>query len=878
MWEKKMRKRSYGGTTNPEVTRRETENRALSRRAAAEGVVLLKNEGLLPLKKNAKVAVYGRGVAKIIKGGTGSGDVNEREVVSLLDGLLAADFTVVNENAARTYMEEHEAARQQWRRNVFAKMDEISGSSDMSFFEMLAGIKPREVEEIPILEKELSQADAAVYIVSRVAGEGRDRKAQEGDYLLTQQELQQIEDIEKYQKNIILLINTGGQIDVTGLVEKDSVRAVIYLSQPGMEAGNVAADILSGRVTPSGRLTTTWVRDYQDFPNAKTFSHCNGNVDQEFYREGIYVGYRYFDSFGVKPLYPFGYGLTYTSFEQQVSGVRIEGNDVMVSVRVTNTGNVYSGKETVQIYAACPQCGMEKELKRLAGFGKTKTLTPGETETVEVRIWAKELASYDEKQSAWMLCAGNYYLLLGEDCARVHVAGVLKVETDRILERLKPICLPKEELEEIHPDSAALREQILLWEQEARAAGLEAVSYAPAETEIVCHTCAGKSDASVENAESEGSGRDTVARARSLAEEMKREARSIAERMTDEELTAMLMGEITKGQDNIRENELVETGMYIPGAAGETSCRFEETYGVPAISMADGPAGLRLMRKYDVDNSTGKIYGYGLLSSLEGGILARDTEHEDSTAYYMYATAIPIGTLLAQTWNPSLLREIGEMIAGEMQEFGISWWLAPGMNIHRNPLCGRNFEYYSEDPLIAGVMAAAITGGVQALPGVGTTIKHFACNNQEDNRMYSDSIVSQRALREIYLRGFEIAVKTSQPMCIMTSYNKINGVPTANSEELIMDVARGEWGFGGIVMTDWTTTTSGCAIPHRCAIAGNDLIMPGNQIDIDDITKALASGELPREKAVDCATRLITMIFATLGMENARPYGERWGM
>ena len=293
--------------------------------------------------------------------------------------------------------------------------------------------------------------------------------------------------------------------------------------------------------------------------------------------------------------------------------------------------------------------------------------------------------------------------------------------------------------------------------------------------------------------------------------------------------------------------------------------------------MADGPAGLRVLRSYDVDRMTGKIYGVGLIGSLEGGLFRKDYKNEDVDKYYMYATAIPIGTHLAQTFDLELVRNLGKLVADEMTEFGIAWWLAPGLNIHRNPLCGRNFEYYSEDPLLSGEMAAAITLGVQSVPGVGTTIKHFACNNQEDNRMSSNSIVSERALREIYLRGFEIAIKTAQPMCIMTSYNLINSIHTANSYDLCTIVARNEWGFEGIIMTDWTTTTAGGSKSSACAIAGNDLIMPANQIDIDNIMAALKDGSLPRGIARDCAARLIKVIFQTIGMEDIEAYNKQFG-
>ena len=283
------------------------------------------------------------------------------------------------------------------------------------------------------------------------------------------------------------------------------------------------------------------------------------------------------------------------------------------------------------------------------------------------------------------------------------------------------------------------------------------------------------------------------------------------------------------------------------------------------------------MKKYEADRTTGQVYTEEILSALEGGFFASKEPHENTDTYYQYATAIPVGTLLAQTWDVSLVAEAGRAVAEEMLEFGVSWWLAPGMNIHRNPLCGRNFEYYSEDPVVSGRIAAAITLGVQSMPGVGTTIKHFACNNQEDNRMGSDSIVSERALREIYLRGFEIAVKTSQPMAIMTSYNLINGVHTANSHDLCIEAARKEWDFKGILMTDWTTTSKrGGSSAWKCIAAGNDLIMPGTYDDRDSILNALHGGALSRNDLEDCVKRLLTVIFQTSVYEDAVSYGEQF--
>lgn len=839
-----MRKRTYSGVTTLEVSEREKKNRDLSRKAATEGVVLLKNNGLLPLSLSAKIAVFGNGIARIIKGGTGSGDVNERAVVSMVDGLSAAGYEIVNKASAEKYAADYARSRNIWRDRVLEELEKLQGGSDMAFFDILANTKGEDVEEIPIVEEELQNVDAVLYIISRVAGEGSDRHTTEGDYYLTSLEKEQLKEIAKYNQKIVVIVNTGAQIDITALQEEEVIKSIVYVSQPGMEAGHVIADIVSGKVNPSGKLATTWSLKYEDFPNGATFSHMNGDTINEKYEEGIYVGYRYFDSFGVKTLYPFGYGLSYTVFEMKPDRVEVSGNTVRVKVTVRNSGEQYAGKQVVQVYAACPQTERAKELKKLIGFQKTSLLAPGENETVEIVADAKNLASYDPEKSAWVVEAGDYGIFVSEHAESNVLAGVLKVEQDCIIENVSRIVKNDLELKEIEAPRAIAEAFTKEWTAEAKEANMIPVVFAPVEEKTV----------------------------RRPDNEHMEAAMEIAKKMTDEELAAMLMGEISKGQDNMKVNELVETGIFVPGAAGETSCRFEEKYGIPAISMADGPAGLRLMRSYDVDNETGLIYGHGILEALEGGIFAKEYQRENVTTYHMYATAIPIGTLLAQTWNPSLVEEVGEMIGQEMEEFSVAWWLAPGMNIHRNPLCGRNFEYYSEEPIVAGKMAAAMTLGVQKIPGVGTTIKHFACNNQEDNRLHSNSILSERTLREIYLRGFEIAIKESQPMCLMTSYNLINGVPAANHKELLTDVLRGEWDFKGIVMTDWTTTTAGSAVSHQCAEAGNDLIMPGNQRDVEDILTALSNGSMDREKAVDCAARLIAILFDTIGMENPKPY------
>lgn len=344
------------------------------------------------------------------------------------------------------------------------------------------------------------------------------------------------------------------------------------------------------------------------------------------------------------------------------------------------------------------------------------------------------------------------------------------------------------------------------------------------------------------------------------------EAADFVNTLSREQLIALASGDPGKAQGG----NLGAAGISVPGSAGETNCCAEDK-NLASIVLADGPAGLRLMKYYNVEND--KILPKPFSFSLEGGIFCPEETGEAGERYYQYCTAIPVGTLLAQTWNCGLICEVGEMIGREMEEFHITLWLAPGMNIHRNPLCGRNFEYYSEDPLVAGKIAAAMTEGVQSVPGCGTTIKHLACNNQEDNRMGSDSIVSERALREIYLKGFEIAVRESQPMSVMTSYNLLNGVHLANNRDICTDVVRSEWGFAGIIMTDWTTTEEGpdCTA-SGCMRAGNDLVMPGAFCDRENLEKELAEGTLAEEDLRACISRLVNIIWKSNQYEGAAPY------
>lgn len=836
---KAMRKRVFPGTRDQSVTLRETVNRRLAEKAAAEGMVLLKNEGhFLPLEPGTKVALYGAGASMTVKGGTGSGDVNERESVSIYQGLKDAGYVITTEEWIRDYDLCYTKARENWRDGILEKVEKSGG--ERYFFDIYS-TTPFVMPEGGRVEK--TDAETAVYILSRIAGEGADRSCKPGDYLLTDVEKQQLKDICSLYSHVVVAVNAGGPVDLSFMDEYDNIEALLQISQPGMEGGHAFADIFSGKTTPSGKLTDTWAYRYGDYPFSGEFSHNNGDVDKAYYKEGIYVGYRYFDTFDVPARYGFGYGLSYTEFETKVlSAVFNENSRFVVETETVNTGNRYSGKEVVQIYASCPNGDLEKEYRRLVAFAKTEELAPGQRETLLLEFGPEQLASYSEEKAAWLLEAGAYVIWAGNSLESAAPAAVIRLDEEVILHKTDHICPLKEPLKELGQDTEKKKEKakaLMKYAEDHKLTVLD-IKAASVETETVSY--------------------------KSNRELVSKEAADFADTLSREQLIALAAGDPAKGQGGA----LGAAGAAVPGSAGETSgCAAAQN--LAGIVLADGPAGLRLLKSYNVYE--GKIVNKPFMQSFEGGLFCGGQTEEPGKTYYQYCTAIPVGTLLAQSWNVDLLEEVGEMIGGEMEEFGVTLWLAPGMNIHRNPLCGRNFEYYSEDPLLSGKMAAAITRGVQQVPGCGTTIKHFACNNQEDNRMGCDSILSERTLREIYLKGFEIAVKESQPMAIMTSYNLINGIHAANCGDICTKAARCEWGFRGIIMTDWTTTEQGedCTAAG-CMRAGNDLVMPGAVSDTENLKAELDAGTLDEEDLKACVARLADIILQSNQYEGAEPY------
>lgn len=848
----KLRTRTFTGALTPEVSAREVAHRPIARRAAGEGFVLLKNDNeVLPLTKGCSIGLYGVGAAKTVKGGTGSGDVNERHSVTIWEGLKEAGFKITSEDYCEASVKIYDQARKDW-----ADLLKKEGAKDPMG---VMGAYMKNAFMIPagdLIDEDKAKtdgADTAIYVLSRVAGEGADRFTKKGDYYVYDEEKETLNQLSKCYKNIVLVINTGGIVDLGFVDEIPNITSIIQFMQAGQEGGHALADVLTGEVVPSGKMTDTWAMDYNDYPMASTFSHQNGDIWHEEYYDGIYVGYRYFDTFEVPVRYTFGYGLSYTQFDIKTGNVTVSGKGtknptVTVEATVTNTGSKYSGKEVVQVYVACPQGKLTKEYRRLAGFGKTKLLAPGETQSMTITFPVYGLASYCEECASYILEAGNYNIYVGNSLGSSVPAASILLDEDAVMVKCSNICEIKQELKEIEPD----KDKLL-----ARMAAETAKFVTLPKAELK------KADIVTDIVEYKG-----------ITSELPGKAGEIVESLSVDELVALATGDPAMGQGSV----VGDAGQTVPGAAAETTSKAVEK-GVASIVLCDGPAGVRITQEYDVVN--GKAVKLPLEATFEHGIFIEKEIVKDpnATTYYQFCTAIPVGTLLAQTWDPELIKEVGAMIGDEMNEYETALWLAPGMNIHRNPLCGRNFEYYSEDPLVSGIIAAAMTTGVQSKPGVGTTIKHFATNNQEDNRMGSDSIIHERALREIYLKGFEIAIKDSQPMSIMTSYNMLNGVHTANCYDICTKAAREEWGFAGAIMTDWGTTNwspAGVSTASGCVKAGNDMTMPGMPSDHENIRAALADGTLSMTELKKAVYNTVKVILQTNQYEDAKSYSEQF--
>ena len=831
-----------------QTSEREVRNAQLSKEAAEEGMVLLENENqALPLAQGSKAALFGTGSYGTIKGGTGSGDVYNRYTISVYDALTST-YNISNMawwgEYLKTFEEKKAQAAEEKKDNDYVKYTQGRFGGADSFLAIDQALTQSDMDKA-----KAGGVTTAFYTVSRVSGEGADRTIGKGDYELSEVEYNNIKLIAKNFDKCVVLLNVGGVVDTKFFSEIEGVDGLVLMSQAGMEGGNALADILTGKTTPSGKLTDTWAKNYSDYPAATTIGDNDGDNKQEDYKEGIYVGYRYFDTFNITPAYEFGYGKSYTSFDVEPLTVAADENNVSVTVNVTNTGDTYSGKEVVEVYFSAPDGSIEKPYQELAGFAKTDNLAPGESQKLTVTYKTTEMSSYDEAKAAYVMEDGDYIVRVGDSSRNTKVAGVLTLDKDVVTEQLSNQLT----LDKNWKDLSKTGKTPYSYKDEAaqiKAAARIALPSAKIKTENNASKIDEKkvttyltADAAKDYKAAENEVVETVDAVPANTKlidvyDGKVSMESFVASLDDTQLANLANG--ISGASTSGDTWGADANS-VTGAAGETSQLYFNSLGIPNTVEADGPAGIRV---------------------------TAETTDKDGNAVYNYCTAFPIGTLLAQTWNTDLVNRVGKAIGEEMVEIGVTLWLAPGMNIHRDPLCGRNFEYYSEDPALTGYVGSAITAGVQSNKGVGVTIKHYITNNQETNRSAVNTSVSERTLREIYLKGFEMVVKSAQPMAIMSSYNKVNGTYACENFDLLTSVPRGEWGFDGMVMTDWGAGNR--AGVDTMMHAGNDLVMPGRTQDRmiaalqgnpvgttadPNLDKTLVRGDIQK-----CVSRVLTMI------------------
>ncbi|OPG99496.1 beta-glucosidase [Chryseobacterium mucoviscidosis] len=709
-----------------------------SRTVAAEGAVLLKNEGqALPIQKDENVSVFGRIQVNYYRSGTGSGgSVHVAYTTNLLDGLRSKKGLTVNEELAAVY--------EKWiEENPFDDGGKVWAA------------EPWNQQEMPLTDELVSQARSksskAIVVIGRTAGEDQDNVDAPGSYRLTEDEKAMLKQVTNHFEQTIVVLNVSNIMDMSWLNDESYVhpiQSVIYSWHGGMEGGNAIADVLAGDVTPSGKLTDTIAYSIEDYPSTSNY----GNEFKNLYQEDIYVGYRYFETFRPEKVqFEFGYGLSYTTFTtkaEDAKWISQDGvNSIKVNVTVTNTGTTYSGKEVVQIYYEAPQGQLGKPAKALVAFGKTNLLQPGESQRLTVSFPVDSMASYDDAgvtghASAYVLEAGTYRLYVGTSVKNVEHVSIdgqdgYVVETIQLVEQLQEAMAPTESFTRMKPGT---RKEDGSYELIFADVPTRQISMAERIEQSLPQT--------LEQTGNQGYKLRDV-------KDGKVSLEAFIAQLSDQDLAAIVRGE----------------GMSSPLVTSGTASAFGGVsdslfnYGIPVACTADGPSGIRM-----------------------------DSGEK--------ATQVSIGTLLAATWNAELVEELYVMEGQELLRNQVDALLGPGLNIRRSPMNGRNFEYFSEDPLISGVFAAACTKGIMK-GGSNATLKHFACNNQEKHRSKVDAVVSERALREIYLKGFEIAVKEGGANSIMTSYNPINGHWAASNYDLNTTILRGEWGFQGIVMTDW---------------------------------------------------------------------------
>ena len=698
-----------------------------SREAAVEGIVLLKNEdNVLPLKKEDRISGFGRPLIEYYRSGTGSGGaVNVEYATNILDGFNNSELTI-NMDIVNDYKE--------WLKDH--PFDNGGGGwAAEPWFQKDMDITP----EYAKIQAEKN--NKAVYIIGRTAGEDKDNFAWDGSYLLTNEEKANLKSITDAFEDVCVVLNVSNIIDMKWIEDEQyngRIKSVVVVWQGGMEGGNAVVDILSGKESPSGKLPDTIAFDIEDYPSTANF----GNQFTNHYKEDIYVGYRYFETFKPeKVMFEFGYGLSYTTFTIETVSAKEADGKIALEVKVTNTGDKFAGKEVVQVYYEAPQGALGKPARQLVAYQKTEKLAPGQRQTINIEFAVNSMASYDDSnatgnKSCYVLEAGEYNIFVGNSVRNNSLKFTYKLDELKVVKHLSEVACPNDDNLEIMKPGAK------------KADGTYEITYVPSQKPTV-DMAKRIEDNLPPTMEITGDVGITLQDVR----DGKAEVEEFVAQLTVSELAQIVRGE---GMSNPRVTQGTASAF-----GGLSDSLFN--YGIPAACCADGPSGLRMSGK---------------------------------------ATQLPIGTALSASWNPELVRELYTMEGQELYRNQVDTLLGPGVNIHRNPLNGRNFEYYSEDPYLSGTMSVASTGGIKD-GGAWGTIKHFALNGQESHRFKIDAVCSERAIREIYLKSFEMAVKANTVMALMTAYNPINGHWAASNYDLCTTVLRGEWGYKGIVMTDW---------------------------------------------------------------------------
>ena len=762
----------------------------LARRAAAEGMILLKNEnGTLPLSSSSPAALFGRNQLDTFKGGGGAANVWAVPVVSFADGI---------EKYGNAY-----APLLKFYRS-WAK-----ANTDYTRHKIYKQNSPASLPEFPIAEDQVKEAsekcDTAIYFIGRFSSEHFDIKDIDGEYRITEDEEKILCLITKYFSKTVLVLNTASLFDLSFL-DKYNIDAIVHTYLPGMEAGNALYDILYGKVNPCGRLPDSWAKTISEYPSATE----DFGTKRVIYSEGIYMGYRYFDTFEKDVVFPFGYGLSYTDFSFDFLETSMEKSTVTLKIKVSNKGKV-EGREVIQCYLQLPDGKLENPKQVLCGFEKTGLLAPNQSETVNVQIDLLDFTSYDEESASYILEKGDYILCAGKHSRETEKICAIRINDTVICRKVKNRVMPEEPFDTLTKNKKTIPEYDNL--------PVFIADFSFHKTDVIPDPAA-----ETELAPSDFCKFEDVLSGKCTPEEL-------VSGLTDEELVHIITGdgEIKRKLLGIVPDKEVAKG---EGSHSHPVSRL----GIPSTTMQDGPAGVR---------ASGMSWPIPPTETLNGN---------DCICY-------PCSTLLAATWDRALLREIGRAVTDDLDRYNYTGWCAPGVNLHRNPLCGRNFEYFSEDPFLTAELAREEIIGVQEKEdgtpsGHFAILKHFACNNAEDFRLESDSILTERTVRELYLRVFEYIIRKYQPFSIMTSYNKVNGAYAAAREDLITGICRTEWGYKGWIMTDWDV----CDAPEKFISAGVDIEMPGRVIS----PEAFSNGKLSRASAQRAAVNLIKLLSKTI--------------